>query len=170
MDEIIIFNDINPVTGKRSLFVKRAGCAVDLSKWLEIVPEELRSKAIFDQFEMDHGKHIQWHCLRLEWTTRELIGFEVGDDRLSFDGWKPRILTNDGKAIPVMGWTLEPGERLSGAIRSATDAYWGVLSVYPQIVVTRNLPASAPSELDVDCCRLRIMQADWVWRGMVLVL
>lgn len=170
-DEIVVFNDVNIWTGKRSLFVKRAGQPVDLAKWLQLVPEGMLGKAEFDQFEMEQGKHICWHCLRLIWDTRELFGFTLEDSRLlKIESFYPQILVNGGQAIPAVGWTLYPGERLSGELRSAAELYWGSISVYPRMALVRSLPKDAPSEFALDECRLKIVVASWVWRGMVIVL
>jgi hypothetical protein len=169
-DEVIVFNDINPYTGMRALLVKRAIYPVEIGKWLDLVPEPIRGKALFDEFEIEQGAFC-WHYLRLDWMTRELIGFEIGDSRLAaIDCWEARVKVNGGEAVPAVGWTLESGERMSGAIRSAAELYWGTVGSYPRVALTRNLPKDAPQTLKVDNYEIRLLAKDWMWRGMVVVL
>lgn len=169
-DEILVFNDVNLWTGKRNLFVKRAGQPVDLAKWMQLVPESMLPRAEFDQFEIELGQ-IGWYCLLLIWETRELFGFSIDDVRLAIvEDFRPQVLVNDGKAVPAVGWALDPGERLSGAIRSAAELYWGSIGRWPQAALVRSLPKGAPSEFVIDDGKLRIIEARWVWRGMVILL
>jgi hypothetical protein len=169
-DEIVIFNDVNYETGQRALLVKRPGQAVEIGKWIDRVPEEMRGKVIFDQYEIEQGAFV-WHLLAMQWPPRELIGFEVGDIHLAgIEGWQPRVDANDGKAIPAVGWMMERGERMSGAIRSAAELYWGAIGQWPQVALTRSLPKDAPEKLQIENVEIRLLARDWIWRGMVVVL
>jgi len=169
-DEIIVFNDVNIYTGMRALLVKRAIKPVEFGKWLEMVPESLRGKVMFDEFELEQGKFV-WHYLRMDWITREFIGFEIGDSRLAaIEGWEPKVKVNGGEAVPAVGWTLESGERMSGAIRSAAELYWGTIGKYPQVALVKGLPKDAPKAMQIDGAEIRLLVRDWIWRGMVVVL
>lgn len=169
-DEIVVFNDVNIYTGMRVLLVKRPIRPVEMDKWIELVPEPVRGKMLFDEFEIEQGAFV-WHYLRMDWITRELIGFEIGDSRLAgIEDWKATVKVNGGEAIPAVGWTLESGERMSGAIRSAAELYWGAIGKYPQVTLVRNLPKDAPKKLMVDNSEIRLLARDWIWRGMVVVL
>lgn len=170
-DEIVVFNDVNPYTGMRGLLVKRAGGPVDLGKWMEIVPESMRGRAIWDQFEMEQGL-FTWHHLRMDWETREFIRFEGSDSRLAaIEGWKPNVNVKDSTDIPAVAWQLERGDRLSGAIHSAAELYWGAISRYPKLALVRTLPQSAPETMSVgDGAQIRILCQAWVWRNTVIVL
>jgi hypothetical protein len=172
-DEVVVFDDVNIETGKRALFVKRAGSPVDLGKWMESVPAEVRPLTVFDQFEMDQGRHMVWHCLRMDWPLREMFALEADSAKLQIDGWKPAVFLDGRASVPACGWTLIPGsgERLSGAMRSAAELYWSVTNRWPSLALVRSLPGGAPDTLQVgDGCTLRIIPADWVWRGVVVVL
>jgi hypothetical protein len=169
-DEIVVFNDVNIYTGMRALLVKRAIQPVEVGKWLEVVPEPMRGKVLFDEFEIEQGAFV-WHYLRMDWMTREFIGFEIGDSRLAaIEGWEATVKVNGGEAVPAVGWTLESGERMSGAIRSAAELYWGTIGKYPQVTLVKSLPKDAPKTLKVDDSEIRLLVRDWMWRGMVVVL
>jgi len=169
-DEIVIFNDVNIYTGRRVLLVKRPIQAVEIGKWLDVVPEPMRGKVQFEEFQIEQGAFV-WHYLRMDWMTREFIGFEVRDSRLAgIEGWEAAVKVNGGEAVPAVGWMLESGERLSGAIRSAAELYWGTIGKYPLVTLVRNLPKDAPKTLKVDDSEIRLLARDWMWRGMVVVL
>lgn len=172
-DDVIVFNDLNRYTGMRALLVKRADEPVDVSKWMEIVPDEMRVSVVWDQYQIEEDAHI-WHHLRMDWMTREFISFEAQDSRLqSIEGWKQRVNFKGGTDIPAVAWMLEAGDRIGGAIRSAAELYWGTISVYPKLCLVRNLPEDAPKEIVIDPSSgsaLKIIQADWMWRKMIVVL
>ncbi len=172
-DEIVEFNDVNTYTGMRALLVKRAGEPVDVAKWLEIVPEDLRGSAVWDQYQMNQGTFV-WHHLRMDWMTREFIRFEADDSRLaSIEGWKQTVNFVGGTDIPAVAWMLKSGDRVSGAIRSASELYWGTISRWPKLCLVRSMPTNAPKEIVIDPSSggvVKIVQVDWMWRKMVVVL
>ena len=51
---------------------------------------------VFELFG-DHRLALgSWHYLKLDWVTRELIGFEVGDSRLATLGFSFKVRVNAG--------------------------------------------------------------------------
>lgn len=172
-DEIVVFNDVNIYTGMRALLVKRAGKPVDFAKWMEIVPEDMRGNAVWDQYQMEQDA-TNWHHLRMDWMTREFIRFETDDSRLaSIEGWKQTVNFKGGTDIPAVAWMLEAGDRVGGAIRSAAELYWGKISRWPKLCLVRGLPKDAPKEIVIDPSSggaIKIVQVDWMWRKMVVVL
>jgi hypothetical protein len=168
--EIVVLDDVHPYTGKRALLIKRAGQPVEISSWIDRVPESVRGKLEFYEYEIEKGM-FTWHHLRMNWMTREFIGFEIGDSRLAaLAGWEPTVKVNGGEAVPAVGWTLESGERMSSAIRSAAELYWGTIGKWPQVALVKKMPKDAPESMQIDGSDIFLLARDWMWREMVVVL
>lgn len=167
-DEVVIYNDVNIHTGERDLLVKRAEREVNVARWVDLVPRDMAIQ--FDTFEIEQGRFV-WHYLHLKWATRELIGFDAKDVRLRIEGWSlPKAHTQNG-LVPAVGWTLSARERMSGAIRSAAEIYWGSVGIWPKVALSKMLPSNAPTGMHVaDGIEIKIMEMSWVWRGMIIVL
>jgi len=184
----VVFDDVNPYTGMRGMLVRRGGEAVDVVPLLGVVPDAARRSLGVEAVALG-----SWHYLKMDWVTRELIGFEVGDSRLEGLGFsfKVRVIpkgnADAGKAIPAAAWTIEAGKRMEDAMLAAVTLYAEQVGYRPQVILVRHLPEAAGREFvitpsgfatspmleehqDGGGYRFPIVEAGWVWNKMVLVL
>jgi len=161
----VVFDDVNPYTGMRGMLVRRGGEAVDVVPLLGVVPDAARRSLGVEAVALG-----SWHYLKLDWVTRELIGFEVGDSRLATLGFSFKVRVNAGKAIPAAAWTIEAGRRMEDAMLAAVTLYAERIGFRPQVILVGHLPELAAKELAIGDFRFPIVEAGWVWDRMVLVL
>ena len=187
-EQTVMFDDVNPWTGMRGMLVRRGGEAVDVAPLLGLVPDAARRSLGVEAVALG-----SWHYLKMDWVTRELIGFEVGDSRLEGLGFsfKVRVIpkgnADAGKAIPAAAWTIEAGKRMEDAMLAAVTLYAEQVGYRPQVILVRHLPEAAGREFvitpsgfatspmleehqDGGGYRFPIVEAGWVWNKMVLVL
>lgn len=87
---------------------------------------------------------------------------------MRFDFYDGRLLVNRRAAAAAI---LEPGERVSEAIRAAGEAYCERYGVGDMYAWTRTIPAGAEEYVDVEFRggRAMLVQAAWVPAGWVVV-
>jgi len=174
-NEILLYDDLNPYTGMRVVAVRRADVPVDADAYLEKVPGAALPSLTSERFEVAQ-KSVTWHFLTLTWAPRELIGFAVEDSRLEGLGLKlpvrviPKGDAVDGGVIPAAAWTMEAGKGMEGAMLAAVTLYAEEVKFHPRVILVKHLPEAAEQVLRVGSFCFPIVQADWVWKAMVLVL
>ncbi len=178
----VVFDEVNPYTGMRGMLVRRGQAAVDVAPLLGLVPDAARRSLGVEAVALG-----SWHYLKMDWVTRELIGFEVGDSRLATLGFSFKVRVNAGEAIPAAAWTIEAGRRMDDAMLAAVTLYAEQVGYRPQVILVRHLPEAAGREFvitpsgfatspmleehqDGGGYRFPIVEAGWVWNKMVLVL
>lgn len=167
--DVLMFDEVHPYSGARVVAVRRAGAPVDAEAWVERVPGAALRGLRSERFEVAQVK-TTWHFLKLEWLPRELIGFEVGDSRLEGLGVKLPVRVNDGAAIPAAAWTMEAGKGMEAAMLEAVALYAEEVKFHPRVILVKHLPEAAEPVLRVGKFCFPIVQADWVWKAMALVL